>query len=230
MRSWFTAFFVASFSTLVWLSPWATPSAGSPTTIEDELLRDATLVFDRAVDTPAAAIPASILLRARGVAVFPTAAKDGALYYALGVLSARRATPEMWTPPAIVGFEGAIPLDLEATSVDFVLIAQTARGLDYLSQHRFDSPVTHRIWPGPLGQDTRAHVDADILAYMQFGDYFAGVTIDDWGITEMRDSNERLYGHAYSTDEILRGMGFFKLPPAARRWRDHLARYFRGTS
>lgn len=230
MRRWFTVLALASTSTFAWLSLSATSSATSPTSLEDELLRNATLVFRRAVDTPATAIPASIMLRALGIAVIPAAVKDGALYYGVGVLSARGVKPEAWTPPAVLAFQGAIPLDLEADTLDFVLVAQTSRGLDYLTQARFASPVTQPIFPGSLGQDTRVRMNADLLAYMQFGEYFAGVTIDDWEISEMRTANERIYGRPYSTEDILGGVGFFQLPPTARLWRDALRTYFREMS
>lgn len=230
MRRSFTALALATTSTFAWLSLSATSSATSPTSLEDELLRNATLVFLRAVDKPATAIPVSIMLRAHGIAVIPAAAKDGALYYGVGVLSARGVNPEAWTPPAVLAFQGAIPLDLEADRLDFVVVAQTWRGLDHLTQERFASPVTQPIFPGPLGPDARARMNADLLAYMQFGDYFAGVTIDDWEISEMKSANEQLYGRPYSADDILRGAGFFRLPPAARLWRDALRAYFREMS
>ena len=227
MRRWFTVLILTVASTFVWLPLTSTSSATPPTSLEDELLRDATVVLRRAVDTPAAAIPAFIMERARGIAVIPAAVKDGALYYGMGVVSARGANPELWTPPGVFAFQGAIPLDLKADALDFVLVAQTPRGLDYLTQERFATSVTHPIFPGPLGQDTRVRMNADLLAYMQFGEYFAGVTIDDWDITEMREANQHLYGRPYSTDDILRGAGFFRLPPAARLWREVLAAYFR---
>jgi lipid-binding SYLF domain-containing protein len=209
---------------------WLPLAAESPSPLEDDLLRSATLIFQRAVDTPAAAIPDSVMLRARAIAVVPAAVRDGALYYGRGVLSARGASPNYWTPPAIVAFKGAIPVEVEAASLDFIIVAQTVRGLGYLTQERFRQPVPYAIVPGALGEDTPVKTNADLLAYMQFGDYFAGVTIDDWMVGEMKDSNAKLYGRPYSTDEIMQGQGFFHLQSAARLWRDALAGYFREMS
>jgi lipid-binding SYLF domain-containing protein len=206
------------------------PSAISPTVLEDELLGDATLVFQRAVGDRAAAIPASVLMRAYAMAVFPHMVKDEARYVGEGVMSARGANPSYWTPPAVIELEGAIPLDLESRTVDFVLVAQTRRGLDYLIEERFVSAVIVPIEPGPLGRDTRVRLNADLLGYMQFGNYFAGVTIADWAIRELKPFNARLYGRPYSTEEIVRGAGFFHLPPAARAWREAVLNYFREMS
>ena len=215
---------------LLLMSLTSAPSAISPTELEDELLGNATLIFQRAVDDRAAAIPASVLMRAYAIAVFPHMVKDEARYLGEGVMSVRGANPSYWTPPAVIALEGAIPLDLESRTVDFVLVAQTRRGLDYLIADRFVSPVVFPIEPGPLGRDTRARLNADLLGYMQFGNYFAGVTIGDWTISELKPSNARLYGRPYSTAEIVRGAGFFHLPPAARAWREAVLDYFREMS
>jgi lipid-binding SYLF domain-containing protein len=208
----------------------ATTSATSPASNEDELLRNATLVFEHAVEPPAGAIPAAALMRATAVAVIPAAVKDGTRFYGNGVVSARGARGDAWTPPAVIGFEGAIPLDLDTGAVDFILVAQTQRGLDYFLQGLARSPATHSIAAGPLGHDTPVRIDADLLAYMKIGHYLAGVTVDDWVVHDMTASNAALYGRAYSTDDIIRGAGFFHTRGAIRMWRNALAAYFRRMS
>jgi lipid-binding SYLF domain-containing protein len=215
---------------LMWLLVPSSPSAISPVIPEDELLADATFVLRRVVDNRAAAIPLSVLMQAQAIAVFPGACKEGHRYYATGVMSARGASPNYWTPPAVLELEGALPLDLDSADVDFVLIAQTRRGLDYLIQERFTAPVIIPILPGALGHDTRVRIDADLVAYMQFGDYFAGVTVNDWMVSEAKAANARLYGRPYSTEDIVRVAGFFHLPPSARTWRHALVALFREMS
>jgi lipid-binding SYLF domain-containing protein len=229
MPRWTTALTLAAATILSSLSLSAIPPDTSPTR-EDDLLRHATRLFQRAVDPRAAAIPPMVLMRARAVAVFPQSARSGSGYSGNGVLSARGADPSYWTPPAVIAFRGGIPLDLESDVVDFVLVAQTQRGVDYLIQPRFVSPATLPIVAGVLGHDTRVRLDADLVAYLHFGDYFAGVTIYDWTVSEMRDANARLYGRPYSTDDIVRGAGFFHLPSSARVWRGAIAAYFREMS
>jgi len=196
----------------------------------DDLIRDATLVFERATDERQAAIPMSVLLRARGIAVFPHATQYETRYSGQGVFSARGATPNRWTPPAVLELEGSIPLNLDASTIDFVVIAQTARGLDQLMQERFVSPVIIPIVPGPLANDMPVRIDGDLIAYMQFGHYFAGVTVNDWTVTESKAGNALMYGRPYSTADIVRGSGFFNLPRAARAWRETLVACFRDLS
>ena len=212
------------------LSLAPTTSATSPTSDEDELLRNATLVFEHAVETPAAAIPAAVLMRATAIAVVPAAVKDGTRFYGNGVVSARGARADYWTPPAVIAFEGAIPLDLETGAADFILVAQTQRGLDYFLDGRVRNTATHSIVAGPLGHSTPVRINADLLAYMKFENYLAGVTIDDWVLQEIRESNAVLYGQPYSTDDIVRGAGFFHIRGPIRMWRDAIAAYFRAMS
>jgi lipid-binding SYLF domain-containing protein len=230
MRRHFVALTLLALGALAGLSVAPTASATAPTPNEDELLNKASLVFTRAVNTPSAAIPASVLMRASGIAVIPDATKDGTRYVGTGVVSARGARPDYWTPPAVIALEGAIPLDLEVSAVDFVLVAQTRRGLDWLIDARSTSTAARAMSAGGLGHNSPVRIDADLLAYMQFDAYFAGVTIDNWIVRELKASNATLYGRPYSTADIVGGRGFFRVPPAARLWRDAIAGYFREMS
>jgi lipid-binding SYLF domain-containing protein len=230
MRKWPALPLLIVASIFAGLSPAATISALSPNSDENELLRNATLVFTRAVATPAAAIPASVLLRATAIAAIPSAVKDGTRYHGKGVISARGARPEYWSPPAVIALEGSVPLELESPSVDFIVIAQTRRGLDYLIQGRIHGIGPSPMIAGALGHNAPVRLDADLLAFIQFNGYFAGVTIDDWVVDDMTASNAALYGRPFSTDDIVRGAGFFHVPPSARMWRNALANYFRDMS
>lgn len=215
-----TATFVTG---LVWLVLPSSPSAISP---EDQLLAGATSVLLRVLDGDgASAIPIPVLMRSHAIAVFPRAQKDGLRYYATGVMSAREGRLNTWTPPAVLELEGALPLDLNNATVDFILVAQTRRGLDYLIQERFTSPVIVPISPGGLGENTDAQGRADLVAYIHFGDYFAGVTVNDWIISEAKAANARLYGWPCSTEDIAFG-AILHLPPAARSWSNAVFRLF----
>ena len=214
---------------LAGLSVNSAVSAISPASHEDELLENAALVFARAVDRPATAIPAAVLMRASAIAVVPATLKDGKRYFGTGVMSARGAAPDKWTPPAIIDFEGEIPLDLEARTLDFLIVAQTRRGADYLIADRTASVGAGPIAAGGLGHSAPQNSE-DLVAYVNFDRYFAGVTIDEWVVHGLAASNEALYGRPYSTDDIVRGAGFFRMPPGARIWRDVVARYFRDMS
>ena len=204
--------------------------ATSTIAVEDELLQSAAAVFAHAVETPAAAIPAAVLMRASAIAVVPQAVKDGSRYYGKGVMSARGASPDDWSAPAVIAFEGAIPLDLDHGEADFIIIAQTPRGVDHLLDARLGSAFSRAIAPGGIGHNSLTRIDADLIAYIHIDRYFAGVTIDGWAVDDLPASNEALYGRPYSADDIVRGAGFFRVPHGGRIWRDVLTRYFREMS
>jgi lipid-binding SYLF domain-containing protein len=226
-RLTFLALLLSGFAWMLIAPP---TSAQSPTTVEDEVLRRATLVFARATRTPNAAIPATVMLRARGVVVIPAAHTAGTLYYGIGAFSARQGPFDEWTPPAMLAFQGALPVALESQDVDFVLLPMTPLGMNTLLQERHAGGSMGPIAAGGMGPHVQAGLSDDILGYVRFGNYFAGMTIDDWQISEMPVSNKQLYGRAYSTDDIVRGTGFFHLPKAARQFREALSAYFRDMS
>jgi lipid-binding SYLF domain-containing protein len=170
------------------------------------------------------------MMRASAIAVFPNVVKDGNRHYGKGVMSARSARPDVWTPPAFIALEGAIPFDLDVQPIDFIIIAQSRRGLDHLIDDGLASPIRSPMSAGAIGHSTPVRINADLLAYMQFDGYFAGITIRDWSVRAMVESNAALYGRPYSTDDVVRGAGFFHVPSPARVWRDALAAYFREIS
>jgi lipid-binding SYLF domain-containing protein len=229
MRPPTTRLILAAISILAGLSLVATTSATSPASNEDTLLRTATLVFQHAAATPPAAIPVAVLRGATAIAVIPAAVTDGNRYYGDGVVSARGGRADSWTPPAVIAFQGAIPLDLDTGAADFILVAQTQRGLDYFIQGRVRNTATRAI-AGPLAHDTSVRINADLLAYIKIGHYVAGVTIDNCVLQDARESNAVLYGRPYSTDDIVRGAGFFHIAGPVRTWRNALAAYFREMS
>lgn len=219
---------LAFLSSLAWLPMGSASTTNLSPMLQDELLGKATLVFQRTVDSPSAAIPAAIMHAARAVAVVPAARRDGERHYGMGIVSARGADPQDWTPPAVVAFQGTIPVNLEVDAVDFVLLALTPRGLDHLSQAQ-PRVAPGSIFPGPIRQNTRVAIDVDLLAYMQFGDYLAGLPIEEWSIVGMKSANALLYGRPYSTKEILSGTRL-RVPRTAQAWRNALVAYFREMS
>jgi lipid-binding SYLF domain-containing protein len=202
--------------------------ASIPLPFEEQLLHQATAVLAHVLDAPRPAIPQSVLARARAVLVMPGVkgdrpADDRSLN-ATGVLSARGATPEHWSPPAIVGLRGAIAAKFDVDNFDIVVIAQTGRGFDALIAERQWLPGSVTIAPGPVNEG--AAIDADLVAYALFENYFGGIAIDEWTVESSKDANAVLYGKGYSTESVVRGLGFFQLRPAARAWRNTLAVLF----
>ena len=85
----------------------------SPTD-EDDLLYNAAAVFQHVTVQTSPAIPASVLLRTHGIAIFPGMVLDGARFAGKGVMSARGATPTEWTPPVQSWWRVSFPFNSRA--------------------------------------------------------------------------------------------------------------------
>jgi len=210
----------------------ASSIAWVPHLFEEQLISRATAALVRVLDAPAPAIPQSVLERTRAIVVVPGGSVrpsfSAGTSTMTGVLSARGASLDHWSPPAIVELNGTIAPTLDVNDLDVIVIAQTGRGLNALMTDAAWLPGSVVIASGPVNEDE--HTAADLVAYVRFGNYFAGVTIEDWTIKSVTEANAALYGKGYSTEAVVRGFGFFQVRPAARAWRETLAELFGRTS
>ena len=83
---------------------------------------------------------------------------------------------------------------------------------------------------GPVGRDASAATDiqmrAQILSYSRARGLFAGVTLNGSTIRQDRDANERFYGTAFRTSQIVfDGLG--GSPEPAGDWKATLTKYGR---
>lgn len=178
-----------TFITLILLlssmPPWLSMSPRlSASVVPDEILRNAQLILRRTLEVPSTAIPAQVMVRARAIVVVPGARTDGEMYYGLGVMNTREDDPLRWTPLNVINFRGTIPVDLDAANADFILVALTPEGEASLTQG-LPLPGSVRIHPGPLGEAWSEGLDADVVGYMAFADYFGGITIDNCTLVPM---------------------------------------------
>jgi lipid-binding SYLF domain-containing protein len=215
----------------LWLATSVKLAAGAPPSAEDILLRNATRVFQRAMDAPFAAIPSAVMARAQAIAVIPGAGNDGAYSAGTGVISARSGLSNdgpHWSAPAIITYDGQMMPTLDVGTIDLILVAISPRGLAYLSDDETSFTAANGIQPGPLGQDARINTNTDVLAYVQFGDYFAGITLEQWSVCTAPFANERLYGKPLNTKTVFRGgLG---VPTPAQAWRNALAAHSKESS
>ena len=137
-----------------------------------------------------------------------------------------------WSSPAFLTIAGgSLGLEIGAEAVDLVLVVQNRRGLDQLLQNQYKIGADAGVAAGPVGRDASAATDiqmrAQILTYSRSRGIFAGLTVVGSTIHEDRDANERFYGTAYRTTQIVNGhLGGSPEPSGA--WKATLAKYAGG--
>jgi lipid-binding SYLF domain-containing protein len=195
----------------------------------------ATTAFNEVMGVPERAVPAAVLSKAEGVAVFPAVKKGGFVVggqWGRGIMSVRGARGS-WSSPAFLTLTGgSFGLQIGAQEIDLILVIMDRKGLERLVRNQFKIGVDASVAAGPVGRDAQAATDiqmrAKILSYSRARGLFAGVTINGGTIKQDRDANKRFYGRSYSSSEIL----FERLggaPPPVPSWRDALGKYAAGT-
>jgi lipid-binding SYLF domain-containing protein len=198
---------------------------------EARRIADATTVFSEIMGADDRAIPASILGKAEGLAVFPSTIKAGFVVGGMrgrGVLSARGESGT-WSAPAFLTLTGgSIGLQIGGQATDLVLVIMNRRGLENLVRNQFKVGADASVAAGPVGRDAQASTDiqmrAQILSYSRARGVFAGVSINGSTIREDADANARFYGKRYGTKQLVfERLGGAPEPVAA--WRAMLQKH-----
>ena len=176
----------------------------------------ATTVMDEIMGAADKSIPQSVMEKAEGIAVFPSLLKGGVGVggeRGHGVLSVRDKKNGGWSAPAFLTITGgSIGVQLGLQEVDLVLIINDQRGLEQLVKNQFKLGADIGAAAGPVGREAAASTDiqmrAQMFSYSRTRGLFAGVTLNGATIRQDRDANERFYGTAFRTGQIVfDGMG-----------------------
>ena len=208
----------------------ALPSAQPADSDDARRLREATTVFAEVMGVPDKAIPSSVLVKAEGIAVFPSTVKGGFIFGGMrgrGVLSAR--TGGTWSPPTFMTMTGgSFGLQIGGEAVDVVLVIMNRRGLENFLRNQFKFGANAAVAAGPVGRDAQASTDlqlrAEILSYSRARGLFAGLTVNGATVRSDRDANERFYGKRLDGPQVaLEGLADTRLP--VPEWIETVARY-----
>lgn len=210
--------------------PLATLSAQSAD--EAKRISDSIIVLDEIMAAGDKAVPTSILEKAAGVAVFPSLLKGGLVVggqRGKGILSVRDKKTGLWSAPAFLTITGgSVGAQIGAQAIDLILIVNNDRGLEQLVKNQFKVGAEAGVAAGPVGREAAAATDiqmrAQILSYSRARGLFAGITLTGATIRQDRDANERFYGTAYRTGQIV-FEGLAGAPQSAVAWKETLAKY-----
>ena len=199
---------------------------------EAKRIADSILVLDEIMAAGDKAVPTSILEKAAGVAVFPSLLKGGFVVGGQrghGILSIRDKKTGLWSAPAFLTITGgSIGAQIGGQAIDLILIVNNDRGLEQLVKNQFKLGAEAGVAAGPVGREAAAATDiqmrAQILSYSRARGLFAGITLNGATIRQDRDANERFYGTAYRTGQIV-FEGLAGAPQSAAAWKETLAKY-----
>lgn len=198
---------------------------------EADRLREATLVLKELKGAPDVSVPKWVAEKAIAVAVFPSVKKGGLVvggHFGRGVLSAKSVKSGTWSSPTFLTLTGgSFGLQIGGQAIDLVLVVLEQRGLEQLLKNQFKIGGDASVAAGPVGRDAEASTDlqmrAKILSYSRTRGLFAGITLKGSTIRQDRDANERFYGRAYKSSElVIDRLG--GAPEPVPEWRDELAR------
>jgi lipid-binding SYLF domain-containing protein len=204
------------------------------TSDEAKRIAEATTVLEEIMAAADKAVPRSIMEKAAGIAVFPSLIKGGLIVggqHGRGVLSVRDKQHGGWSSPAFLTITGgSFGAQIGAQALDLILVINNQRGLEQMVKNQFKLGVDAAATAGPVGRDASAQTDiqmrAQILSYSRSRGLFAGVTLNGSTIRQDRDANERYYGTAYRTGQIVfDGLG--GSPEPVPGWRATLLKYGR---
>ncbi len=199
---------------------------------EDKRIRESTIVIEEMMAAGDEAIPRSILEKAEAIAVFPSLLKGGFVVggqRGRGILSVRDRKTGTWSAPAFLTITGgSFGAQIGVQAIDLILVVSNQRGLEQLVKNQFKVGADAGVAAGPVGREATAATDiqmrAKILSYSRSRGLFAGVTVNGSTIRQDRDANERFYGTAYRTGQIVfDGLG--RAPEPVATWRETLTKY-----
>ena len=207
-------------------------TAAAQTSDEAKRISESTVVIEEMMAAGDKAIPGAILEKAEAIAVFPSLLKGGFVIggqRGRGIISVRDRKSGTWSAPAFLTITGgSFGAQIGAQAIDLILVVNNQRGLEQLVKNQFKVGADASVAAGPIGRDASAATDiqmrAQILSYSRSRGLFAGVTVNGSTIRQDRDANERFYGTAYRTGQIV----FDRLggaPEPVGTWRDALVKY-----
>jgi len=148
------------------------------------------------------AIPAALLGKAEGVAIFPDMIKGGFLLagnFGKGVLMVRRPD-RSWSPPVMVTMGGgSFGFQAGVQSADIVLVFATPRSLQgILGGQKVTLGADASLAIGPIGRQANAGTDArlgaEIYSYARSRGLFMGVSLGGASIAVDDNADALLYG------------------------------------
>ena len=202
-----------------------------PTSNEASRIRESITVLNEVMSTSDTSIPASITMKAEGIAIFPGTLKAGFIFGGMrgrGILSAR--SEDGWSVPTFMTLTGgSIGLQIGGQATDLVLVIMNRRGLEQFVRNQFKFGADASAAAGPVGRDAQANTDlqmrAEILSYSRARGLYAGVSINGSTVRADQDANERFYGKRLTGAQLVLDKTVVESATPVPEWIQTLSRH-----
>ncbi len=180
------------------------PAVAQPIAGEQEIqtVVGARQSLDQFFANPGESLPAAMLQKAEGVAIFPNMIKGGFILgvnYGKGVLHVRNPD-RTWSPPVMVTMGGgSVGFQVGVQSADILLVFATPRSLNGVLQgQKITLGADASVAAGPVGVQANAGTDAklgaEIYSYARSRGLFMGVSLGGADLSVDNNADSVLYG------------------------------------
>src|SRR5207237_10504933 len=209
-----TKCWIVAVASLLALAPFSSAKNPSEVKAEKDRLQNSGKVVQEILNVPED-IPQDMIDKARCVVVMPSVLKAAFLVggsYGRGTMVCRTGKnfTGPWGAPAMYRLEGgSIGLQLGGNATDFLLLVMNPGGVESLLRSKVKLGADAVVAAGPKGRAamaaTDAYMRAEILTYSRSRGLFAGVSLEGSTLRQDSKSNETLYGHKITAQEIVGG-------------------------
>ncbi len=155
-------------------------------------------------------IPARLLEKAEGLAIFPGVVKAAwgiGGQYGRGIVMVRRKDGQWGNPLFIDLIGGSFGWQIGVQKADLVLVFKNREGVENIASNKITLGADMSVSAGPVGRSAEASTDlemeAEIYSYSKSKGLFAGISIKGGTLRVNQEANAGFYGASLNPSRIL---------------------------
>lgn len=155
-------------------------------------------------------IPARLLEKAEGLAIFPGVVKAAwgiGGQYGRGIVMVRRKDGQWSNPLFIDLIGGSFGWQIGVQKADLVLVFKNRQGVENIASNKITLGADMSVSAGPVGRSAEASTDiemeAEIYSYSKSKGLFAGIALKGGTLRVNQEANAGFYGASHNPSRIL---------------------------
>lgn len=155
-------------------------------------------------------IPARLLEKAEGLAIFPGVVKAAwgiGGQYGRGIVMVKRKDGQWSNPLFIDLIGGSFGWQIGVQKADIVLVFKNRQGVENIASSKITLGADLSVSAGPVGRSAEASTDlemeAEIYSYSKSKGLFAGISLKGGTLRVNREANAGFYGASLNPSKIL---------------------------